>query len=373
MTPDEQIDLYRLARSIAWSYQLQTYDAAALKDMQKVVEKAKVSIVQEISDRLTVEQVTKGNLQDRLMELDRLTLGLQSVLAAQLVSGASRIGVEALKEWAENMSVGGISNIVNTVALSPEQFRAFFTDNPPGGLLIPKAMKNAIAQGVIAPVENEILSALQEGALTGKSYKRIVDTLEDSFTNFTRNQLTALTRTFFQTANAQAFEMVHEANKDIVEGRIWTNVNDDRVCMLCLPLGGNFYKNGEAHPPMIRHPNCRCVFRSKTVTWRSLGIDLPELEEVASPVVLRGKEVNGKWVVPAVGTGAGKRPRSVSFYKNGMKEAFPDMPESLKLELIGKTRLRLFNEGKLKIEEMVNRNTGRLWLIDELEKGLHRK
>jgi len=372
MNPDQQIELYRMARSIAWSYKLEQYDAAALKDLQRIVDKAKASIVQKFADGLGQEgSYTRKHSQNSLKELARLLLGLRNQLGEQLTTSTSRIGSLALKEWGENLSVGGVAKMVNTVALSPEQFAAFFKRNPPAGILIPKVMRNALNQGVIGRIEGELLDVLREGALTGQSYKRIVDKLEDSFTDFNRHQLTTLTRTFFQTANAQAFDAVYQANQDIMEGKIWTNANDDRVCLRCLPLGEVLYKKGESHPPMPRHPNCRCVFRAKTVSYRSLGIDVDELEEVVAPVVTRGYEKNGKWIIPPVGTGTGRRPRAISFYQGGMKEAFPNLPEAQQKAMLGVVRYNLYKAGDLTIDQLVDPQTGKMWLLKELDEGMH--
>ena len=249
MDPDQQIELYRAARAIAWSYKLEQYDAAALKDLQRIVDKFKGSIIDRFANQLGAIQkegsYTRQHFQNSLKELERLSLGLSNQLGEQLTISTSRIGSLALKEAGESLSVGGLSKMVNTVALSPEQFAAFFKRNPPAGLLIPKVMRNALNRGVIGRIEGELLDVLREGALTGQSYKRIVDKLSESFTDFNRHQLTTLTRTFFQTANAQAFDAVYQANQDIIEGKIWTNSNDDRVCMLCLSLGETLYKAGE--------------------------------------------------------------------------------------------------------------------------------
>ena len=217
MNPDQQIELYRAARAIAWAYKLEQYDAAALKDMQRVVDKSKASIVQKFADGLGKEgPYTRQHFQNSLKELERLSLGLREQLGEQLTTSTSRIGSLALKEWGENLSVGGVARKVNTVALSPEQFAAFFKQNPPAGILIPKVVKTALDQGVIGRIEGELLDVLREGALTGQSYTRIVDKLSDSFTDFKRHQLVTLTRTFFQTANAQAFDAVYQANQDIM-------------------------------------------------------------------------------------------------------------------------------------------------------------
>jgi len=369
MTPDQKIELYRMARATAWSYKLQQYDTAALIDMKRTVDNASADIVRRFANGLGQENAyTRTHFQNNLKELERLSLALRNQLGEQLVSSTSYIGTMALKEWTESVSVGGQSPMVNTVALSPEQFKAFFTENPPMGIPIPQVIQTAVKQGVLAPVEGAMTELLREGALTGQSYSRIVGTLEQAFTDFTRSQLTTITRTFFQTANTQAFDAVYQANQDIMEGKIWTNSNDNRCCLLCLPLGEVLYKKGEQHPSMPRHPRCRCTFRPKTVSYRSLGLNIDEIDEVAAPVVTRGHLKDGKWVIPQVGTG-GSRIASVSFYKGGIKEAFPHMTEPQQLAILGKSRYALYKSGKLALNELADPKTGKLWLLSEIDAG----
>ena len=368
MTPDEKIELYRMARAQAWAYRLSTYDRATLQDMQRVVKKSQQGLVQAFGEGLGREgKYTRKHFQGTLKEMERMSLGLQQELGEQLTRSTSRIGSSALKEWSENISVGGIAKGVNNVALSPEQFRAFFTKNPPHGILIPKVIRNAFDRGVVDKMQGQALDLLRQGALGGESYERIISRLGDAFTEFSDYQLNTLTRTFFQTANAQAFDAVYEANADIIEGKIWQNSNDDRVCLLCLPLGGMVFKKGEPHPEMPRHPNCRCVFTAKTVSYRDLGIDVDELDEVTKPVVTRGYEKDGKWVVPPVGKGRGGPVRTVSFYKGGMKEAFPDMPAAMQKRMLGAKRYEMYKAGTLSIDGLIDKETGRLKLLDELK------
>ena len=140
-----------------------------------------------------------------------------------------------------------------------------------------------------------------------------------------------------------------------------------------MPLGEVLYKKGDPHPPMPRHPNCRCVFRAKTVSFRELGIDLDELDPIVQPVVTRGYEKNGKWIIPPVGTGTGHRPRAISFHQGGMKEAFPDLPAAQQKAMLGVGRYNLYKAGDLTLDQLVDPVSGKMWLLKEIEQGMHLK
>jgi hypothetical protein len=255
-----------------------------------------------------------------------------------------------------------LSPVVNNVSLSPEQFRQFLAANPVKGLLLPAWVDAAYTHSIIQPMTEQ----LQIAALRGEGYAKIVRRLEDGFDQFSKRELTTLARTYMQESNVRATQAVFEANRDIMQGWIWTCVNDDRVCPLCLCLAENFYAIDEEHPPLIRHPRCRCTARAKTKTWRELGIDADELAPIEQAVVTRGYEKDGKWIIPPVGTG-GAKIQGVQFYKGGIKEAFPNMPVAQQKAMIGPRRWELLQSGKITLDDLVDRRTGKLFTLKELE------
>ena len=367
MTPDQTIDLFRTASAQQWRYNLERIEATTLQAIQKTVDKTRRQIVGEMAS--TMKDVNLRAHSERVLkELDDLSLGLRKQLGQDLQSATSYVGSRALQEQYDMMSVNGLSPLINNVALSPAQFNAFLTTNPVKGLLIPQWIDKAYGASVKRGLQEGILEELQVGALRGESYARIVSRLESGFDQLTKRELTTLTRTFFQDANTRAYDAIHKANADVIEGRIWTVAGDDRVCILCLPLSEELYRAGESHPEMPRHPNCRCCWRAKTVSYRSLGIDIDELEPIEKAVVTRGYEKDGKWIIPPVGTG-GARIRSISFHKGGIKEAFPSMPEAQQKAMIGARRLEMYKAGTLKLEDLVDKRTGKLFLLDELRAG----
>lgn len=357
------MELYRQVRAVAWAYQLDSFTEAALKDARIPIDEAITLMSARILDAKVLDKAT---IAKRIEEMELLSLAITDALTIQLTTSSGMIGSTATREWSQNLSIAGIATGVNMVALSPEQFKEFFITHPPMDLPIPSVIKNAWNDAVLNPVKKEMTQILQRGALMGDGYKSIVDSLEIASDAFNRNELTTMARTFFQHANAQAFQRVLDENNDVIKGKIWTTANDDSICLLCLALSERVFKKNEVHPPMPRHPRCRCVFRAKTVTYRELGININELDEVLKPVVMRGYTEDGKYHVPAINTGGNATIQSLSFYKGGIREAFPYLSVNQQQSILGLARYVLYKDKKLTIDNLIELPSGRLRLLKEL-------
>ena len=368
--PDDLIDLFRLARIQQRRYALEQFEASILRDIQATVNTARKQIVKDLETRIrSTSEWSRGRANEVLQELDDLSLGLRQTLGQSLTTASAHVGSTGMQDAYETLSVNGLGSMVNNVALSPGQFQQFLTVNPIQGLLIPQWVDRAYTAGVRDQLQEEILTQLRVGALRGEGYAKIVRRLEDGFSQFSKRELTTLTRTFMQDANVRAHQAVMEANRDVIEGWIWTVAADDRTCILCLPLSETFYGKDEEHPPMIRHPRCRCFPRTKTVSYRSLGIDIDELEPIEKAIVTRGYEDEmGRWVIPPVDVG-GAKIQSIRFHRDGLKGAFQDMPAKQQAAMIGPKRLELLKSGKISMDDLVDKRTGRLVLLDDLRAG----
>jgi hypothetical protein len=372
-TLEESVDIYRTARATAWSYRLADYEAAARADLLKVVEEAQARLATRLdavrsSSRPSSrpDSFTQAKIRDTQAEMERIRLGLEESLGKGVVSSSSRVGSMATDEHMRSLSLDGVISQANTVALSPSQFSNLLLKTPPGGIPIPKIVAGMLDRVGLESLQKGILDELRLGALTGASYDNIVRNLNRSFGVLLPHQLTTLTRTYFQTANAKAFDEVYKANKDILIGKIWTSANDDRVCLLCLPLGGTFYKFGETHPPMPRHPRCRCLFRPKTKSLKELGLSRKAVAKTVEPIVTRGTLINGKWVIPPVNTRTRSAATAITAMPGGLKQGFSMLPQEAQLAMLGPGRYELYKVGAIAIDDLVDRKTGALRLLDEL-------
>ncbi len=70
----------------------------------------------------------------------------------------------------------------------------------------------------------------------------------------------------YRTSEAE----LYRANRDIVKTQIWHSALDDRSCVVCISQHGSEWPVGSI---METHPNCRCSWVPKTMTWAELGYE----------------------------------------------------------------------------------------------------
>jgi hypothetical protein len=257
------------------------------------------------------------------------------------------------------MSLGGRVQGFNNVALSPEQFRSFFQTTELGGATLNQWVNRAFD----ATVRQGILEDLNAGVLQGKGYPGLVDNIMGHMEGFTRKEAVTLARTYVQQANVTANDAVMAANRDIIKKWKWSAVLENSnlqtgtgTCIRCSVLDGQEFEFGEG-PPMILHPRCRCVKLPVLVSYRELGLDIDELEEVARPWTERPDIPIGEGGRNITGFGTHKGEYATWFESRG---------EKFQKNVVGPKRYELIKSGKVKFKDLVDPNTGRLYRLDEL-------
>ena len=115
--------------------------------------------------------------------------------------------------------------------------------------------------------------------------------------------------------------------------------------------------SGMYHVDGVLSSNCRCVKIPVTVTFRELGIDMDEFEEVARPWTTR----------PDIPIGEGGRNiLTWGSHKGEYASWFESRGEQFQKNVVGPERLALIKSGKVKFKDLVDPETGRLYRIDEL-------
>lgn len=357
--PDELMELYQTARQIIWRYNLDKMEIAALKTAMKSIEKAAYDILSKPSKRMQRwEQLRR---QDLIQELESLTVGIREQVTGEISSLASQAGAESANYHSQTMSVGGKLPGFNNVALSPEQFKAFFETIPMGGYVLSDWVNRAFD----ATVQQGLLEDLGTGMLQGKGYPGLVDSIMGHMKDFTRKEAVTLARTFVQTANVSAMSAVMAANSDIVRGWRWSSVMEGGniatgrgTCLICSALDSsdNVYPI-DGGPKIPAHLNCRCVQIPITVTFRELGIDIDEFEEVARPWTTREDIPIGEGGRTIIDFG-----QHHGNYESWMKTR----GEAFQKNVLGPKRYELWKSGKVKMIDMVDIDTMRLKRIDNL-------
>lgn len=268
--------------------------------------------------------------------------------------------------------------VYEPVVPDPKTLRALVTEHPFEG----KTLKEWAAKIRGADLER-IRDAIRIGVVQGETVdqiaRRVVGTARlkgaDGVTQITRNQALGIVRTAINAYSNAARELFFEENADIVDEELFVATLDARTTLLCRSLDGQRYKRGEGpRPPM--HFACRslrvAIFNGvvlgerpfKASTERQLldeytranGLprarqrsDLPHghkgrYDEFAR---VRVREMIGR--VPASTTGP---------------EWFAKQSRTFQEQVMGKTKAKLFREGKLPLDRFLGPGGRELSLRD---------
>ena len=152
-------------------------------------------------------------------------------------------------------------------------------------------------------------------------------------------------------------------NSDIVKKWKWSSVLENSnlrtgtgTCLRCASLDNSIYNLREG-PPIPLHPRCRCVKIPITVTFRELGIDIDEFEEIARPWTTRPD-------IP-IGDG-GRNILTWGSHKGEYASWFDSRGEQFQKNVVGPKRLALIKSGNVKFKDLVDQQTGRLKTLKEL-------
>lgn len=164
---------------------------------------------------------------------------------------------------------------------------------------------------------------------------------EDGIIEIDRRNAAAVVRTATQHVASFTRNRFYEANADLIKGEKYTATLDGRTTLRCASLDGKVFDLGKGPMPPV-HWNCRSTRVPVLKSWRELGIDMGEL-----PASTRASL-------------DGQIPEDRTF-----GEWLKTKPAAFQDEYLGKTKGKLFRDGKMPIERFVSRNGDELTL-DEL-------
>ena len=357
----DEVALYFLQRLLYWRNELFKLDNAAVKDIERTLKSLKLELdkrLQADAEGLaTVTDWTRERLEAASHWLDEVLAGANEALGEKISSATMQAVMESLAEHQDILSLGGKASLVRSVGLTSEQVRSWFWETALGGETLQGWVDKAFSSGV----KKSLLDCLRlsgiEGKGIGAAVSRMIKTSLDEGINITEREVITLTRTYIQTANVQAQRAVYDANPDIVYGYEWVSVLDNRVCLKCAVLDGTKYKRGEEMPALPCHPRCRCIWRP-LVKIKNLGITSEDLGRVTRNWVIREPgniDAGGKRKILAAGT-----------TNKTFGEWLAKAPYLEKVKILGTTRARLLQEGKIQWADLVDKRTGKLLTLGEL-------
>jgi len=358
-TPQQTLELYQMSRAIQWRYRLDQVEAQALERSLRTIERA---IPQALYDAKGLRGAySRGRSLEVQRELRGLFTGVREQLTGEISTMAGQAGAESARFHSQTLSVQGLTQ-VNNVALSAQQFKSFFEKTPLGG----HALKNWVGRAFDHAVASKVKMDLDAGVLLGKSYKGLVNNIMGHMDGFTRREAVNLAKSYVQSGNVAAHQAVMQANEDIVKGWRWSAVLEPfdmetgrGTCLVCSGLDGQEYELGQG-PSIPNHVACRCVPITVTKTWRELGLDRDELEQVARPWTDRGDLPIGE---------GGRNILDYGKHKGNYASWFDGRGDQFKQNVLGPKRYELYKQGKIGFGDLVDKQTGRLLRVDELPGG----
>lgn len=171
----------------------------------------------------------------------------------------------------------------------------------PSSTLVKRAAKNVLIEGgplaawwkrQTQDLQFKLGNAIREGVLLNETNDQIIRKVrgradEPGILPLARRNVAALVQTAVHQVNNDARQAVYEKNGDIIKAFVHVSTLDSRTSAICVARSGLKWRNDKTHKPIGHsvpfevpplHFNCRSVLVPETLTFKEMGIDLPEPE-----------------------------------------------------------------------------------------------
>ena len=367
MTPAAKIQLFQTIRNIKWRYQLDQFEDDALKEIVKSVDQARNEIMSELDNIYGEISWTDERNEQLLDELNQLTTGIKAQLNEDVTELSAIAYEKSLLAHNSIMSIGGRAINVAMVQLSGEQIASFMAE-PVGGMLL----NDWVERTYDHPLQEKLKKEMQAGLFRGESYQKLSARVGDLLGEAGNNTDT-MVRTWVQSANTAAQDRVYKKNEDLIKGwkldSVMENANFSNghgTCLRCLSLDSRdeTYPIDDG-PTLPIHPNCRCIKRVKTKSYRELGIPMDDLDDAVRPYTVRGKVDTITGEIKRGKTGVGGQPLlDAGQLDGGYDVFFEELPEQLQIQTLGKGRYQLWKSGKVKLADLADRDGNQLTIAE---------
>jgi len=165
--------------------------------------------------------------------------------------------------------------------------------------------------------------ALIRGVIEDKGPRHIGREIRKA-TRISRDRAVLIARQESLGAYRAVTSQTFQSNPQVVKTWVWTAALDRRTCSVC------WAQHGTEHPiaeTLASHIGCRCAMVPQTVSWKDLGIDLPDNRA-------------------SIRTGA---------------ELFDELPSADQLAILGRGKLDAYNAGKITLDDLVQPTRSKRW------------
>lgn len=359
LTPQQQLDLYYLARNVQWRYRLDQYEGEVLKGLLASVDRATIAAGKKLA-KGGAGQFTAEKIAELTLTLDGLTASIREQVGQDTAEASAQAGAYALKEHYDILSVGGAAKGILGATVGAGQLRSMMGTTNIGGDLLAGWVDSAFDAGV----KTTLLDATRAGMISGEGYSTIVANIMREGLDITRRDVVTLVRTYVQTANVAAMEATYERNAEFISVLRWSSVTENGnmqtgrgTCLRCAALDGERYSMTEKRPPCPLHPRCRCCYLP-VISWQSLGLSMEKLDEAARPWTVREDK--------SIDAGGRRTIEEVGLHRGSYGEWLGERSPALQKEVLGPGRYELISSGAIGFGDLVDRKTGVLRTLKEL-------
>lgn len=360
---DKLKDLIIFARQISWQYQLSAYTDEALKSITKSLDVARNELLAELD--MKDFRLPPGRENQLLDNLNDLTFGVQKQLVGDIAEAAAIAGELSYQEYGKILSFDGkVAEKIgfNFVSVSAAQLQSMALTTPVGGRLLQDWVRDTFAKNLVEDIKTDIMAGYLKGEGTGK----LVDRIREGF-NINKRDAITLTRTYVADVNNRALDDVYKANKDIIKEVEWSATLEVSTksgfgtCPRCAGLHGRRWKlddPNQPHAPL--HHRCRCTKLSRTADFKELGLDIPELEEMAKPYsVKEGVSID---------VGGKRKTIEAGLFKGDFESFLKSRDSFYQVNLLGPNRYRMWKSGEIKWADLVD-GQGNMRLLKKNKDG----
>lgn len=274
--------------------------------------------------------------------------------------------------------------VVETKKINLRSAKALLTTQRMRGPGRGMATLNRWFEGIFSADISRAMAEVRTGLTEGRTARQIVRSIvgssllgaRDGTTQLTRNAIQLLNRTAVIHFSTQARRLWLSENQSAFLQEIFTAVLDSKTTPICRSLDGEIYDIGEGpHPPL--HPGCRSLRVSYIDSiWASTRPMKPTTERM----LLRefSEETGVKVVSSRDKLPHGYKLRFDDFSRKRVRELvgeiparinysewLPTQPRSFIEDVLGKTKARLFLDGKLSLKRFVD-ESGEEYTLEEL-------
>lgn len=362
MSEQDTFEKYLLSRTLWWQEVLDEMSADAVLSVINAVEAAQREVASQLeADALGLVQLEDWQrAQDNAFNAwaDEVLAGAKAAVTGTISEAFIATATASLAAYNAILSLDGRATNIQTVGLSTEQIRSWFQDTPLGNAGLETWVDKAFDNGV----KQKLLAALRESGVLGEgtadAVARVMRAASDAGFQITERDAISLTRTFIQTANINAQEVVYAANESLFKGYRRIETLDTRTCLSCALADGSEYGLDEERPKLPAHPRCRGLWLPLCKSWRDFGFDVNDLEEVARPWTIREQG--------PIGVG-GRKIENYGKTTENFEGWWRSLPADDKARTsIGPVRRKLLESGQVNWADMWDKATGRPKTLAEL-------